>query len=215
MKNVFQTEEGDSKRSFENSFKININVKSFEDNKVNRSYFNFNPELFKDYLDIVQQLQTKNYTSMTFPGETPNSLQQQINFYGKDGVISIAKQLEEKIQNMEHFIEEVYCSQILLSIVNNNNGKSNKQYAISFEGQNNLEEKHQYYNYLGKLFYELHKYCDEFLVHAVDVEGKAKGIEVDVVKILGNLENIKVTYAGGISSYEDIDLLKMHSKAMC
>ena len=59
-----------------------------------------------------------------------------------------------------------------------------------------------------ELFYELHKYCDEFLVHAVDVEGKANGIEVDVVKILGSLKNIKVTYAGGISSYEDIELLR-------
>ena len=58
------------------------------------------------------------------------------------------------------------------------------------------------------IFYELSKYCDEFLVHAVDVEGKAKGIEKDVVKILGKLENIKVTYAGGISSFEDLDTLK-------
>jgi hypothetical protein len=157
VKNVFQTEEGDSKRSFENSFKININVKSFKDNKVNSSYFNFNPKLFKDYLEIVHQLQTKNYTSMTSPGESPNSHQHQINFYGEDGVINIAKQLEKEIQNMEYFIEEVYSSQILLSIVNNNKGKSNKQYAISFEDQNNLEEKHQYYNYLGKLFYELYK----------------------------------------------------------
>ena len=59
-----------------------------------------------------------------------------------------------------------------------------------------------------ELFYELYKYCDEFLVHAVDVEGKANGIEADVVAILGELEGIKVTYAGGISSYEDIELLK-------
>lgn len=58
------------------------------------------------------------------------------------------------------------------------------------------------------IFYELSKYCDEFLVHAVDVEGKAKGIEKDVVKILGKLENIKVTYAGGISSFDDLDTLK-------
>lgn len=58
------------------------------------------------------------------------------------------------------------------------------------------------------IFYELSKYCDEFLVHAVDVEGKAKGIEKDIVKILGKLENIKVTYAGGISSFDDLDTLK-------
>ncbi|MBQ6814223.1 MAG: phosphoribosylformimino-5-aminoimidazole carboxamide ribotide isomerase [Lachnospiraceae bacterium] len=59
-----------------------------------------------------------------------------------------------------------------------------------------------------KLFYELEKYCDEFLVHAVDVEGKAKGIEEDVAKILGNLDGMKVTYAGGIGSFSDLDKLK-------
>lgn len=58
------------------------------------------------------------------------------------------------------------------------------------------------------IFYELSKYCDEFLVHAVDVEGKASGIEEEVAKILGRLENIKVTYAGGISSFADLDILK-------
>lgn len=58
------------------------------------------------------------------------------------------------------------------------------------------------------IFYELSKYCDEFLVHAVDVEGKASGIEEEIAKILGRLENIKVTYAGGISSFADLDILK-------
>lgn len=57
------------------------------------------------------------------------------------------------------------------------------------------------------LFYELSEYCDEFLIHAVDVEGKANGIEEDIARILGNLDNITVTYAGGIGSYEDLDKL--------
>ena len=51
-------------------------------------------------------------------------------------------------------------------------------------------------------------YCDEFLIHAVDVEGKANGIEENVAAILGKLEGMKVTYAGGISSFEDLDKLK-------
>lgn len=59
-----------------------------------------------------------------------------------------------------------------------------------------------------KLFYELEKYCDEFLIHAVDVEGKAKGIDEDVAGILGRLEGMKVTYAGGIGSFSDLDKLK-------
>ena len=59
-----------------------------------------------------------------------------------------------------------------------------------------------------KLFYDLEQYCDEFLIHAVDVEGKTNGIDEDVAGILGNLEGMKVTYAGGISSFEDLDKLK-------
>ena len=54
----------------------------------------------------------------------------------------------------------------------------------------------------------LSQYCDEFLIHAVDVEGKAKGIETDLVKFLGNFNEKPITYAGGVGSYEDILLLK-------
>lgn len=60
----------------------------------------------------------------------------------------------------------------------------------------------------GQIMYELSGYCDEFLIHAVDVEGKNSGIESDVVRMLGKLERIKATYAGGISSYEDIHAIK-------
>jgi phosphoribosylformimino-5-aminoimidazole carboxamide ribotide isomerase len=57
----------------------------------------------------------------------------------------------------------------------------------------------------------LSKYCDEFLIHAVDVEGKNRGIERELVEYLGEWRerdnSIPVTYAGGVHSYEDIDLL--------
>lgn len=59
-----------------------------------------------------------------------------------------------------------------------------------------------------KLFYDLENYCDEFLIHAVDVEGKANGIDEEVAGILGKLNGIKVTYAGGIGSFSDLDKLK-------
>ena len=55
---------------------------------------------------------------------------------------------------------------------------------------------------------ELADYCDEFLVHAVDVEGKAGGIEEDIAALLGNWDRISVTYAGGVSSFEDLRKLK-------
>ena len=55
---------------------------------------------------------------------------------------------------------------------------------------------------------ELSKYCDEFLVHAVDVEGKASGPESELVKLLGAWNGIPVTYAGGIGSFDDLRQLR-------
>ena len=55
---------------------------------------------------------------------------------------------------------------------------------------------------------ELAAYCDEFMIHAVDVEGKAGGIECDLVRILGSWSGIPITYAGGVGSYEDLNQLK-------
>jgi len=55
---------------------------------------------------------------------------------------------------------------------------------------------------------ELSKYCDEFLVHAVDVEGKQAGIETDLITILADYEGVPITYAGGVSKLSDLQLLK-------
>ncbi len=65
-----------------------------------------------------------------------------------------------------------------------------------------------------ELLGRLSQCCDEFLIHAVDVEGKSKGIEQDVVRILARFcektpsFSEKVTYAGGVGSLEDVRLLK-------
>ncbi|NCB94155.1 MAG: phosphoribosylformimino-5-aminoimidazole carboxamide ribotide isomerase [Clostridia bacterium] len=54
----------------------------------------------------------------------------------------------------------------------------------------------------------LSAYCDEFLVHAVDVEGKASGIETQLVKLLADCKDIPVTYAGGVGSFENLAELR-------
>lgn len=51
-------------------------------------------------------------------------------------------------------------------------------------------------------------FCDEFLIHAVDVEGKAGGIEEDVAELLGKECKIPATYAGGVHNFEDLTKLK-------
>jgi phosphoribosylformimino-5-aminoimidazole carboxamide ribotide isomerase len=59
-----------------------------------------------------------------------------------------------------------------------------------------------------ELMDELSESCDEFLVHAADVEGKQNGIEETVAGILGDWGKRPVTYAGGIRNIEDIETLK-------
>ncbi|MCC8101903.1 MAG: phosphoribosylformimino-5-aminoimidazole carboxamide ribotide isomerase [Clostridiales bacterium] len=59
---------------------------------------------------------------------------------------------------------------------------------------------------------ELAGYCDEFLVHAADVEGKSAGIELPVAELLGNWGKRPVTYAGGVGSYKDLRLLREAGK---
>lgn len=58
-----------------------------------------------------------------------------------------------------------------------------------------------------RLLERLSAYCDEFLVHAVDVEGKAGGMEEELICLLGDWAGKPVTYAGGVHSYEDLEIL--------
>lgn len=62
------------------------------------------------------------------------------------------------------------------------------------------------------LMQELGISCAEFLVHAVDVEGKADGIEEELASLLGGWGKIPVTYAGGVHSFDDLRLLKKLGK---
>ncbi|WP_168119028.1 phosphoribosylformimino-5-aminoimidazole carboxamide ribotide isomerase [Paenibacillus sp. HB172176] len=50
----------------------------------------------------------------------------------------------------------------------------------------------------------LEQYCDEFLVHAVDVEGKQSGIQESLVRDLSAWTTIPTTYAGGARSLADM-----------
>lgn len=60
----------------------------------------------------------------------------------------------------------------------------------------------------------LSDYCAEFLIHAVDVEGKASGIEENLASTLGENFIIPTTYAGGISSFGDLNKLKRLGKSL-
>ncbi len=48
------------------------------------------------------------------------------------------------------------------------------------------------------------EFCAEFLIHAVDVEGKCAGIAEDLVASLGQWSPIPTTYAGGVKNLADL-----------
>lgn len=47
--------------------------------------------------------------------------------------------------------------------------------------------------------------CDEFLIHAADVEGLCRGIDLELVQKLGEWSPIPTTYAGGARSLNDLE----------
>ena len=59
---------------------------------------------------------------------------------------------------------------------------------------------------------ELAAYCDEFLVHAVDVEGKCMGIDTRLLEVLAGSTSIPTTYAGGVSSMADLEQIRIAGK---
>lgn len=50
--------------------------------------------------------------------------------------------------------------------------------------------------------------CDQLLIHAVDVEGKRDGIDVELIENLGQWAACPITYAGGVRSLFDLDLAR-------
>ena len=49
------------------------------------------------------------------------------------------------------------------------------------------------------------QHCAEFLIHAVDVEGLCRGIDRELVSLLGQFTPIPTTYAGGANSLADLE----------
>ncbi len=92
----------------------------------------------------------------------------------------------------EHIVLDLSCRK-----------KGNDYYVVTDRWQKFTSEKVE-----EGLLNNLSTYCSEFLIHAADVEGKCSGIEAELVKILGSWGKLPMTYAGGIASYEDIELIR-------
>ena len=115
----------------------------------------------------------------------------------KDGRINM-EHLQKIYQTVgrEHLVLDLSCRK-----------KEDAYYIVTDRWQNYTEEIIN-----EKTLDMLMAYCDEFLIHAVDVEGKAQGIETERAAQLGDWGKMPITYAGGVHTYDDIDLLKKLGK---
>jgi len=91
----------------------------------------------------------------------------------------------------EHLVLDLSCRR-----------KGNDYYIVTDRWQTFTQER-----VTRQLLDSLADHAHEFLIHAVDVEGKCRGIEKPLVELLGAWGKIPVTYAGGIHSLEDIQLI--------
>ncbi len=103
--------------------------------------------------------------------------------------------------NLEKLRETVGKERIVLDL--SCRKREGSYYIVTDRWQKFTEEKIS-----EELLERLSGYADEFLVHAVDVEGKAQGIEAELAGILGGWGKIPVTYAGGVGSFSDLEQLK-------
>lgn len=112
------------------------------------------------------------------------------SFVFKDGKINYdnLNALFDKV-GKEHLVLDLSCRK-----------KDGKYYIVTDRWQKFTEEVVTY-----ELLDELSKYCCEFLIHAVDVEGKVSGIEEELVELLGKWGKIPITYAGGVSCFVDLE----------
>ena len=58
----------------------------------------------------------------------------------------------------------------------------------------------------------LAEWCSEYLIHAADVEGLCRGIDAGLVGLLGSWAGIPMTYAGGVASMKDVQLISEQSE---
>ena len=117
----------------------------------------------------------------------------------RDGLIDY-KRLEGLVEEIgkEHLVLDLSCRRRL-------NSAGTYSYYIVTDRWQKFTDTHLNHKTLDLLC----KFCDEYLIHAVDVEGKKCGVDKDLLKMLGEWKGTApITYAGGVSSFEDMDLIR-------
>lgn len=67
-------------------------------------------------------------------------------------------------------------------------------------------------NITHKHLNDLAHHCDEFLIHAADVEGLCGGVDSELISYLAAWSGIPMTYAGGVGSMQDVEHVASISK---
>lgn len=115
----------------------------------------------------------------------------------KDGEISWEKlEKMEQAAGREHLVLDLSCRK-----------KGDKYFVVTDRWQKFTDVP-----VTLELMKKLGDHCDEFLVHAVDVEGKANGVETELAELLSEYTDHPVTYAGGVGSMKDIQDLRIYGK---
>ena len=100
------------------------------------------------------------------------------------------KRISEAV-GREHLVLDLSCTRV------------DDKFVIVTDRWQNVSQEIITYNFLDRLAF----YCDEFLIHAADVEGRQSGIDRDLVGFLARYKRVPITYAGGVSDYGDIELI--------
>ncbi|HEX3047519.1 MAG TPA: phosphoribosylformimino-5-aminoimidazole carboxamide ribotide isomerase [Bacillota bacterium] len=104
-------------------------------------------------------------------------------------------------QNLEQLVAEIGANRLVLDL--SCRKKGNSYFVVTDKWQ-----KYTTFEINRTNLQELAGYCDEFLIHAADVEGLRQGIEEALVEKLGQWTPISTTYAGGARSISDFELVK-------
>lgn len=112
---------------------------------------------------------------------------------------------EVRLPHLEKLKKEIGREKIVLDL--SCRRKNNSYYIVTDRWQKytNVVLNHDTLDFFAN-------FCDEFLIHAVDVEGKGNGIETNLVKLLGEWNKIPITYAGGVHNTQDLTVLREWGK---
>ncbi len=113
----------------------------------------------------------------------------------------VFKNGEVNYDNLKELVDAVGKDRIVLDL--SCKRRDDDYYIVTDRWQNFTDVK-----LLEETLDNLSGYCDEFLIHAADVEGKQNGIEESVLSILAKWSKIPITYAGGIHTLDDIIKIK-------